>query len=143
MRTCKSIGCNNEILSRQTFDFCQSCYTRNRTNGSFEGVPVTYQITGNAFGSGRGCSTPLRDNVDEVREPAQPELYQDISGLQLLDINRVLKLFKVTDPCIQFATRTLLHLELDNTSVPDQDIQAAIESLQRWQEMRQEDLMNQ
>lgn len=143
MRICKSIGCNTEILSRQAFDFCQSCYTHNRTNGSFEGVPVTYQISGNAHGLDTGCSPPLRDNVDEVREPTKPDLYQDISGLHLLDINRVLKLFKVTDPCIQFATRTLLHLELDNTSVPDQDIQAAIESLQRWQEMRHEDLLTQ
>lgn len=143
MRTCKSIGCNTEILSRHTFDFCQSCYTRNRTNGSFEGVPVAYQITGNTHGLDKGCSAPLRENVDKVREPTQPDLYQDISGLHLLDINRVLKLFKVTDPCIQFATRTLLHLELDNTSVPVQDIQAAIESLQRWQEMRHEDLMTQ
>lgn len=143
MRTCKTIGCGKQILSNQTFDFCQPCYTRNRENGSFEDVPVQYQISGVKHEPVMGCSTPLCDKDDEVREPTKPDLYQDISGLHLLDINRVLKLFKVTDPCIQFAARTLLHLELDNTSVPDQDIQAAIESLQRWQEMRNEDLMSQ
>jgi hypothetical protein len=63
-----------------------------------------------------------------------------VSHLKIVDVYRVLELFNVTDQKIGHAIKKLL--------VPggrgagkdiNQDVQEAIDTLRRWQEMRQED----
>jgi hypothetical protein len=57
-----------------------------------------------------------------------------------VDVYRVLELFEVTNPCIQHAVKKLL-VAGGRGGGKDitRDVQEAIETLQRWQEMRRED----
>lgn len=65
--------------------------------------------------------------------------FKDVSSLQRVDVYRVLRLFEVTDPCIQHAVKKLLVPGGRGSKGVDKDIQEAIDSLARWQEMRKED----
>lgn len=62
-----------------------------------------------------------------------------VAGLQFVDVYRVLALFGVTDPCIQHAVKKLLVAGGRGAKDISQDVQEAIDTLQRWQEMRAED----
>lgn len=64
-----------------------------------------------------------------------------VAGLQFVDVYRVLGLFGVTDPCIQHAVKKLLVAGGRGAKDISQDVQEAIDTLQRWQEMRVEDEM--
>lgn len=58
-----------------------------------------------------------------------------------VDVYRVLELFDVTDPCLQHAVKKLLVSGgRAGAKSRDHDIQDAIDSLVRWQEMRAEDV---
>lgn len=69
--------------------------------------------------------------------------FKSVEGLTHVDIYRVLHLFNVTDPCIQHAVKKLLVAGArgDKAVVSNRvrDIKEAIDSLQRWQEMRHEE----
>lgn len=65
--------------------------------------------------------------------------FKDVAGLRRLDVYRVLCLFEVTDPCIQHAVKKLLVPGGRGSKDVDKDIQEAMDSLARWQEMRKED----
>jgi hypothetical protein len=62
-----------------------------------------------------------------------------VAGLQFVDVYRVLALFGVTDPCIQHAVKKMLVAGGRGAKDISQDVQEAIDTLQRWQEMRRED----
>jgi len=62
-----------------------------------------------------------------------------VAGLQFVDVYRVLALFGVTDPCLQHAVKKLLVAGGRGAKDISQDVQEAIDTLQRWQEMRVED----
>lgn len=62
-----------------------------------------------------------------------------VTGLQFVDVYRVLGLFGVTDPCLQHAVKKLLVAGGRGAKDISQDVQEAIDTLQRWQEMRVED----
>lgn len=62
-----------------------------------------------------------------------------VAGLQFVDVYRVLALFGVTDPCLQHAVKKLLVAGGRGAKDISQDVQEAIDTLQRWQEMRKED----
>jgi hypothetical protein len=63
--------------------------------------------------------------------------YKDVSKLQSIDVYRVLSLFNVSDPCIQHATKKLLVAGGRGAGKDiTQDIQEAIDSLERWKEMQ-------
>lgn len=65
--------------------------------------------------------------------------YKDVSNLRTVDVYRVLKLFGVTDPCIQHAVKKLLCAGYRGNKDMEQDVQEAIDSLQRFQAMVNED----
>lgn len=65
--------------------------------------------------------------------------FRDVRHLDEIDVYRVLELFEVTDPCIQHAVKKLLVAGSRGSKEIDQDIAEAIASLERWQEMREED----
>lgn len=69
-----------------------------------------------------------------------PHYHKDVRHLQKIDVYRVLVLFNVTDPCIQHAVKKLL-VAGGRGAGKDlvKDVQEAIDSLQRFQEMRVED----
>lgn len=65
--------------------------------------------------------------------------FKDVSKLQRIDVYRVLELFSVTDPCIQHAIKKLLVAGGRGSKDIDKDIEEAIVSLKRFQEMKVED----
>lgn len=65
--------------------------------------------------------------------------FKDVSNLSQVDVYRVLELFEVTDPCIQHAVKKLLVAGGRGAKSVDKDVQEAIDTLERWQEMRKED----
>lgn len=68
-----------------------------------------------------------------------PHYKKPVAGLQFVDVYRVLAFFGVTDPCIQHAVKKLLVAGGRGAKDISQDVQEAIDTLQRWQEMRAED----
>ena len=64
---------------------------------------------------------------------------KSISHLKTIDVYRVLQLFGVTDPCLQHAAKKLLCAGQRGAKSQDQDIQEAIDTLHRYQEMQKED----
>ena len=65
--------------------------------------------------------------------------FKQVLGLTHVDVYRVLALFGVTDPCLQHAVKKLLVAGGRGGKGIGQDVQEAIDSLLRWQEMRRED----
>lgn len=59
-----------------------------------------------------------------------------------VDVYRVLRLFGVTDPCLQHVIKKLLPLDAGGRGHKDaaKDVQEAIDALLRWQQMRREEL---
>ena len=65
--------------------------------------------------------------------------FKDVSHLKTIDVYRVLDLFSVTDPSIAHATKKLLVAGGRGAGKDiHKDIQEAIDSLVRWQEMQRE-----
>lgn len=65
--------------------------------------------------------------------------FKNVSNIEFIDVYRVLDLFAVEHPCIQHAVKKLLCAGQRGSKNRDKDIQEAIDSLQRFQEMRIED----
>lgn len=67
--------------------------------------------------------------------------YKNVRNLSEIDVYRVLKLFNVTDPCLQHSIKKLL-VAGGRGAGKDirQDIQESIDALKRWQEMDLEDV---
>lgn len=67
--------------------------------------------------------------------------FKSVAGLTHVDVYRVLHLFNVTDPCIQHAVKKLLVAGGRGAGKSiEKDVKEAIDSLVRWQEMRDEDV---
>lgn len=64
--------------------------------------------------------------------------FKDVSNLQKIDIYRVLDLYEVTDPCVQHAVKKLLVAGKRGAKDKPKDIQEAIDTLTRWQDMQGE-----
>ena len=59
--------------------------------------------------------------------------------LDAVDVYRVLKLFNVTDPCLQHAIKKLLCAGGRGAKDMEQDVQEAMDTLERYQDMCRED----
>jgi len=64
--------------------------------------------------------------------------FKDVSHLQKVDVYRVLELFQVINPCLQHAIKKLLVAGGRGAKDISQDVQEAIDTLVRWQEMQHE-----
>lgn len=82
-----------------------------------------------------------KEATEEMAEKGDHSHYfKDVQHLETLDVYRVLKLFNVTDPCIQHAVKKLLVAGGRGAGKDiTQDIEEAIDSLDRWLEMANED----
>lgn len=66
--------------------------------------------------------------------------FKSVEGLRDVDVYRVLLIFGVVDPCLQHAVKKLLVAGGRGGGKDiSRDIMEAIETLQRWQEMRAEE----
>lgn len=59
--------------------------------------------------------------------------------LDAVDVYRVLELFEVTNPCVQHAVKKLLCAGDRGAKGMEQDVQEAMDTLERWQDMCRED----
>lgn len=88
---------------------------------------------------------PATDDAIEtqpvVTQPAKHSHYfKDVSQLQFVDVYRVLKLFSVTDPCLQHAIKKLLVAGGRGAGKSiERDLQEAIDSINRALQMIAED----
>ena len=79
--------------------------------------------------------------IDEFKEiPKHSHYHKDVSYLKTIDVYRVIELWEVTSPSLQHAIKKLL-VPGGRGAGKDmaKDIQEAIDSLIRWQEMQVED----
>lgn len=76
---------------------------------------------------------------DGSTENRHAHYYKPVAGLTHIDVYRVLSLFSVTDPCLQHAVKKLLVAGGRGGKDISTDIQEAIDTLERWKAMRQED----
>lgn len=77
--------------------------------------------------------------TDAVRVK-HPHYHKDVKHLETVDVYRVLSMFNVSDPCIQHAVKKLLVAGGRGAGKDiGRDINEAIDSLERWKEMRVED----
>ena len=65
--------------------------------------------------------------------------HKSVAHLGSVDVYRVLDLFGVTDQALGHAIKKLLVAGNRGVKDMDEDVQEAIDTLQRWQEMRAED----
>lgn len=83
------------------------------------------------------AATPVTEST-RVRAK-HSHYHKDVRGLDFIDVYRVLQLFNVTDPCVQHAVKKLLVAGGRGAGKDiSKDIQEAIDSLVRWQEMQKE-----
>ena len=65
--------------------------------------------------------------------------FKSTVNLDAVDVYRVLELFEVTNPCLQHAVKKLLCAGGRGAKDMEQDVQEAIDTLERWQDMCRED----
>lgn len=68
-----------------------------------------------------------------------PHYFKSVKHLEYIDPYRILKLYEVTDPAIAHAFKKVLMAGQRGAKDIDKDISEAIDTLTRWQEMREED----
>lgn len=72
--------------------------------------------------------------------PKHGHYFKDVTGLNVVDVYRVLSLFSVSDPCLQHAIKKLLVAGGRGAGKSiEKDIQEAIDTLERWKAMRNEE----
>lgn len=67
--------------------------------------------------------------------------FKKVTHLDAIDVYRVLELYEVTHPCLQHAIKKLLCAGNRGAKDIEQDIQEAIDTLGRYQEIIDEDGM--
>ena len=65
--------------------------------------------------------------------------YKDVRHLDAVDVYRVLELFNVTDPCLQHAIKKLLCAGNRGAKDEERDVEEAIDTLGRYQDMKVEE----
>jgi hypothetical protein len=108
------------------------------------GDPSVYQeaVFRLNWADGPGEIGSYRRLVPEVAPPERKHdhYFKPVAGLEVVDVYRVLELYGVTDPCLQHAIKKLLVAGGRGAGKDiGQDVKEAIDTLQRWQEMRLED----
>lgn len=81
----------------------------------------------------------VSEEMKSLNSEKHSHYFKDVSNLLEIDVYRVLKLFDVTDPCIQHAVKKLLCAGGRGVKDVDKDVHEAIDSLLRYEEMRKED----
>ena len=83
--------------------------------------------------------TPARKAQPTKTEPRAYRHYFKPVPTNEVDVYRVLRAFGVTDPALAHAAKKILVAGGRGTKDQAKDVQEAIDSLRRWQEMEKED----
>ena len=78
-------------------------------------------------------------SIPDDKQKKHQHYFKDVSKLECVDIYRVLKLWEVHDPCLQHAAKKILVAGNRGHKDIQKDVQEAIDSLLRWQEIYKED----
>lgn len=98
--------------------------------------PTSSEIAAAAAISQAGAIT----RMDGTEARKHNHYFKPVAGLEHVDVYRVLALFTVTDPCLQHAVKKLLVAGGRGGGKDiSRDIQEAVDTLKRWQEMRAEE----
>lgn len=82
---------------------------------------------------------PIKIKQEEVKNK-HSHYYKNVKHLEFIDVYKVLSLFSVTDPCLQHAIKKLLVAGGRGAGKDiNKDVQEAIDSLKRFQEMQEEE----
>lgn len=65
--------------------------------------------------------------------------FKNVRHLDGIDVYRVLELFNVTDPCLQHAIKKLLCAGKRGAKDEERDVEEAIDTLGRYQDMKVEE----
>ncbi len=74
-----------------------------------------------------------------MTERPHSHYFKSVEHLTLIDVYRILELFEVTNPCLAHAAKKILVAGGRGAKDISQDIQEAIDTLERWKAMRAED----
>lgn len=81
----------------------------------------------------------LKMRNEQYKEERKHSHYHKKCPYDSIDVYRVLELFEVTNPCLQHAIKKLLVAGGRGSKDINKDVQEAIDTLNRWIEMRRED----
>lgn len=82
----------------------------------------------------------LNEQAQAMSERKHSHYFRDVSNLSVIDIYRFLELFNVRDNALGHAIKKLIVPGMRGGGKPaEKDVQEAIDTLQRWIEMRRED----
>lgn len=84
----------------------------------------------------------LFEPVEETKNQKKHSHYFKECPYDYIDVYRVLEMFDVTDPCLQHSIKKLLCSGRRGVKDTAKDIQEAIDTLVRYQEMREEEKDN-
>lgn len=68
-----------------------------------------------------------------------PQYHKDVSHLKSVDVYRIIRLWEIWDPELQHALKKILAAGQRGAKSTAQDVQEAIDSLVRWQQIQDED----
>lgn len=71
-----------------------------------------------------------------------PHYYKDVSKLDKIDVYTILNLWRVTDPCLAHAIKKLLVPGGRGDKDMKKDVQEAIDTLTRWQELQEQESLD-
>jgi oligoribonuclease (3'-5' exoribonuclease) len=77
-------------------------------------------------------------DLDNQENNKYSHYYKNVAHLKYIDVYRVIDLFEITNPCIQHALKKLMAAGKRGAKNTTKDIQEAIDSLFRYQEMEKE-----
>jgi hypothetical protein len=118
------------LAEQPTMSLAQKAEAFTATSRTMKGETMSEQTTRLKF----------RPALINLSERKHSHYFKDVSRLNSVDVYRVLSLFSVTDQALGHAIKKLLVAGGRGAGKDiGQDIQEAIDTLQRWQEMREED----
>lgn len=130
-----------DISHKSSYDVPTGGVPRSHSNGSASDEPADQHPVPNApipLLSDQAKELIKQATIGEIKKHSH--YYKDVSNLAQIDVYRVLELFNVNNPSIAHAVKKLLVAGGRGAGKDiNKDIQEAIDSLVRWQEMRKED----
>ena len=101
---------------------------------------LEYAVYGSVIGGRDSNGVQAASTPGGFTRSKHGHYFKDVAHLNSIDVYRVLSLFAVTDPCLQHATKKLLVAGGRGAGKSiEKDVQEAIDTLVRWQAMRNED----
>jgi len=114
--------------------------TMGEQTARFSGIGIVPHATGNlAQGEHLEATLKFKPALVNLSERKHSHYFKKCP-YDVVDVYRVLALFGVTDPCFQHALKKILLAGDRKHKDVEKDVQEAIDTLARWEDMREEDI---